>query len=158
MEADSDQTVYDIRTMQQIASDSMSSQRFPMMLLGAFAGLALVLASIGIYGVISYSVAQRVPRDRDSRRPRRREAQYFSAGHWTGSSAGSCRPRDGRGGRARCHPVAVELLASALWGWCDDPVTFVAVSVVLTGAAVLACYIPARQATRVDPMVALRHE
>jgi putative ABC transport system permease protein len=156
--ADSDQTVYDIRTMQQIASDSMSSQRFPMMLLGAFAGLALVLASIGIYGVISYSVAQRVHEIgiRVALGAEKRNIFRLVIGQ------GLRLALAGLAMGAAAALVVTRLLSSfshLLYGvGASDPVTFVAVSVVLTGAAVLACYIPARQATRVDPMVALRHE
>jgi putative ABC transport system permease protein len=156
--AGGDQTVYDLRTMQEIASESMSSQRFPMILLGAFAGLALLLASIGIYGVISYSVTLR--------------------GHEIGiRMALGAGKRDifrmiiGQGLRLALIGLAIgagtaliltRLLSSfshLLYGvTTSDPLTFVSVSGALTGIALLACYIPARRAMRIDPMVALRHE
>jgi predicted permease len=156
--AGSDQTVYDVQTMQQIASESMSSQRFPMILLGAFAALALLLASVGIYGVISYSVARR--------------------GHEIGiRMALGAETRDvlrmviGQGLRLALAGVAIGAVAALilarllssfshlLYGvGTSDPVTFGAVSLVLTAVAVLACYIPARRAMRVDPLVALRYE
>ena len=156
--AGSDQTVYDVQTMQQIASESMSSQRFPMILLGAFAGLALLLASIGIYGVISYSVAQRA-----------REIGIRMA--LGAESTSIFRLVIGQGLRLALAGLAIGAAAALvlprllsgfsrlLYGvGASDPLTFIAVSVVLTATAVLACYIPARRAMRVDPIVALRYE
>ena len=156
--AGTEQPVYNIETMQEITSQSMSSQRFPMILLGVFAGLALLLASVGIYGVISYSVSQRV--------------------HEIGiRMALGAHKRDvfrmviGQGLRLALAGLAIGVAASLiltrllssfsdlLYGvGTSDPVTFVTVTLVLTGVAVLACYIPARRATKVDPMVALRYE
>ncbi|HLW79443.1 MAG TPA: FtsX-like permease family protein, partial [Terriglobia bacterium] len=156
--AGTEQPVYDVQTMQEFASQSMASQRFPMILLGVFAGVALVLASIGIYGVISYSVAQQMheigirvalgARSRDvMRMVIGRGLRLAAAGVATGIV---------------CALILTRLISSLsglLYGvGGSDPVTFVAVSLVLTGAAVFACYIPARRATKVDPMVALRHE
>jgi predicted permease len=155
---DSSQPIYDVHTMQQIASESMSTQRFPMILLGAFAGLALLLASVGIYGVISYSVAQRI--------------------HEIGiRMALGAEKRNifqmviGQGLRLALFGLAIgtasaliltRLLSSfshLLYGvGANDPLTFVAVSLVLAGVAILACFIPARRATHVDPMIALRHD
>ena len=156
--AGSDQTVYDVQTMQQIALESMSSQRFPMILLGAFAGLALLLASIGIYGVISYSVAQR--------------AHEIGIRMALGAENSSIfRLVIGQGLRLTLAGLAIGaaaalLLTRLLSGFshllygvgASDPLTFIAVSVVLTATAVLASYFPARRAMRVDPMVALRYE
>jgi predicted permease len=153
-----DQPVYRIQTMQKIAADSMSSQRFPMILLGAFAGLALLLASVGIYGVISYSVSQRV--------------------HEIGirMALGAERPEIfrmviGQGLRLALAGLAIGAVAALiltrllssfshlLYGvGRSDPITFASVSVLLIGVAVWACYVPARRATKVDPMVALRRE
>jgi len=156
--AGSDQTVYDVQTMRQIASESMSSQRFPMILLGAFAVLALLLASIGIYGVISYSVAQR--------------AHEIGIRIALGAENRSIfRLVIGQGVRLALAGLAIGAAAALvltrllsgfshlLYGVStNDPLTFIAVSVVLAATAVLACYIPARRAMRVDPMVALRYE
>jgi predicted permease len=156
--AGSDQTVYDIRTMQQIASESMSSQRFPMILLGAFAALALLLASVGIYGVISYSVAQRAHEIgiRMALGAEKRNIFRLVIGHGlqlalAGLAIGAA--------AALILTRVIPSFSNLLYGVrASDPVTFVAVSVTLIAVAILACYIPARRATRVDPMVALRHE
>ena len=156
--AGSDQPVYDVKTMQAIVAESMSMQRFPMILLGAFAALALLLASIGAYGVISYSVAQRT--------------------HELGiRMALGAEKRDvfcmviGQGLRLAVAGLGIGLVAAMiltrvlssfsqlLYGVSsNDPITFVVVSLVLTGVAVVACYLPARRAMRIEPMTALRYE
>jgi putative ABC transport system permease protein len=154
----SDPPVYRVRTMQDLISESMSAQRFPMLLLGAFAGLALLLASVGIYGVISYSVAQRV-HEIGIRMALGAEKQNIFlivvgyglrlalAGLVIGTAAAL---------------ILARLLSSfshLLYGvGSNDPLTFIAVSLLLASVAVLACYIPTRRAMRVDPMVALRYE
>jgi predicted permease len=153
-----DQPIYNVQTMQQIASESMSSQRFPMILLGAFATLALVLASIGIYGVISYSVAQRV----------HEIGIRMALGAEKHNIFGMV---IGQGLRLAIAGLAIGAIAAIiltlvlssfshlLYGVAaGDPLTFFAVSLVLTVVAVLACYVPARRAMCVDPMVTLRHE
>ncbi len=153
-----DQPVYNVQTMQQILSESMVSQRFPMILLGGFAGLALLLASVGIYGVISYSVTQRV-----------HEIGIRMA---LGAQKGDVfRMVIGQGLRLALAGLVIGVVAvliltrllsslsELLYGvGSSDPLTFIAVSLVLTGVAVLACYIPARRAMKVDPIVALRYE
>jgi predicted permease len=156
--ADGDETVYNVKTMQEIVSESMSSQRFPMMLLGAFSGLALLLASVGIYGVISYSVAQRVheigirmalgaEKQNIFRLVIGQGLRLVLAGLAIGTAAALILTR------------LLSSFSSLLYGvGASDPVTFLAVSLVLTIVAILACYIPARRAMRVDPMVALRYE
>jgi putative ABC transport system permease protein len=156
--AGSDQPVYDVHTMQQIISESMASQRFPMILLGAFAAVALLLAAVGIYGVISYSVTQRV-----------HEIGIRMA--LGAEKRGIVRMVVGQGLRltlvgvvlgAASALVVTRLLSGfseLLYGVrAGDPATFVSVSFLLTGVAILACYIPAHRATRVDPLVALKYE
>jgi predicted permease len=156
--ARSDQTIYDVRTMRQIVSESMSSQRFPMILLGAFACLALLLASVGIYGVISYSVTQRTHEIgiRMALGAERQNVFRMVIGY------GLRLALVGLVIGAAAALILTRLLASfsqLLYGvGASDPVTFIVVSLVLTSVAVLACYIPARRAMRVDPMVALRYE
>jgi ABC-type antimicrobial peptide transport system permease subunit len=153
-----DQAVYDVRTMQEIASESMSSQRFPMILLEVFAGLALLLASVGIYGVISYSVSQRV-----------HEIGIRMA--LGAERSGIFRMIIGQGLRMALAGLAVGVVAAViltrllssftnlLYGVrASDPATFIGVAVVLAVVALAACYIPARRAVRVEPIEALRHE
>ena len=157
-QASGDQPVYNVQTMQQFVSESMSSQRFPMILLGAFAALALLLATVGIYGVISYSVAQRVheigirmalgaEKDKILRMVIRQGLGLALVGLAIGIASAL---------------VLIRLLSSfssLLYGVRpSDPVTFSGVSLLLITVAGFGCYIPARRATRIDPMVALRHE
>jgi predicted permease len=154
----SDETVYDVHTMQQIVSESMYSQRFPLILLGTFASLALLLASVGIYGVVSYSVAQRTHEIGIRMALGAEKHNIF-------------RMVVGQGLRLSLAGLAIgaivaliltRLLSSfsqLLYGvGTNDPATFIVVSLVLTIVAALACYLPARRAIRVDPMVALRYE
>jgi putative ABC transport system permease protein len=150
--------VYDVRSMQDIISESMSSQRFPMILMGAFAALALLLAFVGIYGVISYSVAQHVHEIgiRMALGAEKQDVFRLVIGH------GLRLALAGLVIGAAAALVLARLISSfsnLLYGvGTGDPATFVSVSLVLTGVAFLACYIPARRATKVDPIVALRHE
>src|SRR5260370_356499 len=156
--AGSDQPIFNVETMQQIVSESMSSQRFPMILLGAFAALALLLASVGIYGVISYSVTQRVHEIgiRMALGAHKRDVFRMVMGQGLRLAAA------GLAIGVAAALILTRLLASfshLLYGVrASDPATYVAVSLALAGVAVLACYIPARRATKVDPMVALRYE
>ncbi|HSY64316.1 MAG TPA: ABC transporter permease [Terriglobales bacterium] len=157
-ESGSDQPVYNVQTMRQIVSESMSSQRFPMILLGVFAGLALVLASVGIYGVISYSVTQRVHEIgiRVALGAEKRNIFQMIIGQ------GFRLALAGLAVGAAAASILVRLLSSfshLLYGvGASDPLTFIVASVLLTGVSICACYIPARRAMRVDPMVALRYE
>jgi predicted permease len=153
-----DQPVYDVRTMQDIASESMSSQRFPMILLEVFAGLALLLASIGIYGVISYSVSQRVHEIgiRMALGAERRDVFRMIIGQ------GLRLALAGLAMGIAAAAILTRLLSSftnLLYGVrAGDPATFVGVAVMLALVALAACYIPARRAMRVEPMEALRYE
>jgi ABC-type antimicrobial peptide transport system permease subunit len=147
-----------VQVMQQALSRSLSSRRFPMILLGVFAGLALLLASIGIYGVISYSVVRRVHEIgiRMALGAERRDVFRMVIGQGlrlalAGVAIGAA--------TALLLTRSLSSFSHLLYGvGAGDPITFLFVSLVLTGVAVLACYIPARRATRVDPMVALRYE
>ncbi|MDQ3743024.1 MAG: ABC transporter permease [Acidobacteriota bacterium] len=153
--ADKNQPVSDVRTMEQIVSESIAPRQFNMLLLGLFAGIAVLLAAIGIYGVISYSVTQRT-----------RELAIRVA---LGASPGDVMRLVVRQGLALTGVglvigtglalVVGRLLQSQLLGASDaDPLTFVGIPLLLTAVALLACYLPARRAAKVDPMIALRYE
>jgi putative ABC transport system permease protein len=144
--------------MQQIASESMSPQRFPMILLGAFAALALLLASVGIYGVVSYSVAQRVHEIgiRMALGAKKRNIFRLVIGQGLRLALAGLAI-----GAASAFVLArlVSSFSHLLYGvGAGDPATFVVVSLVLTAVAIVACYVPARRAMRIDPMTALRYE
>lgn len=157
-QASSDQPIYNFQTMQQIISDSMSEQRFPMILLGAFAGLALLLASVGIYGMISYSVTERVQEigirmalGADKEKVLRlfvgQELKLVLIGVAVGAVGALVLTR------------TLSSLSHLLYlVGSGDPLTFATASIVLIAVAALAGYIPARRAVTVDPMVALRYE
>jgi putative ABC transport system permease protein len=157
-EAGSDQPIYHVRTMQELVSGSMARQRFPMLLLVAFAGLALVLAVVGTYGVMSYSTTRRAheigirmalgaERNHVLRMVIEQGVRLAVTGVAIGATAALILAR------------LVASFSHLLYGvGSADPLTFVGVSVALVGAVILACYMPARRAARFDPMVALRHE
>jgi predicted permease len=152
-----EQVIYAPQTMNEIIAESIASRRFSMMFLGIFAILALVLASIGIYGVVSYLVGQRT---HEIGIRMALGAQRGDVLRWVLSYG------------ARMALVGVALGLGAAFGLtrlltrssllfgvsATDPLTFTGVAVVLTIVALAACWIPARRAMRVDPMIALRHE
>jgi predicted permease len=144
-----------VATLTTLVDDSVSQPRFSMFLLGSFGVLAVLLASIGMYGVISYSVMQR------TQEIGIRMALGAERRNVFGMVLGQGARLAGLGiviGLAAALGVT-RTMASFLYGvQPTDPLTFAAVSLLLVGIALLACYLPARRATRVDPMVALRHE
>ncbi len=152
---DRNQPMSDISTMDQLVQDSVGSRRVTLILLGLFSVLALVLAAIGIYGVISYSVAQRT--------------QEIGIRMALGAARGDVLKMILlQGVRIAAAGIAIGMIASfVLTRYLEtllfqvspgDPATFGAVAAVLAAVALLACYIPARRTLRVDPMTALRYE
>ena len=152
---DPDLAVANIKTMTQVISSSAAGPKFNTFLLGTFAGVALFLAAIGVYGVLAYSVAQ--------------QTHEIGIRMALGAQpAGVMRLMLSQGARLALIGSGIgmvaafflmRLMASLLYGVSPtDPVTFAAVAIVLTCVALAACYIPARRAMRVDPMTALRHE
>ena len=153
-----DQPVYNVQTLQQIASDSMASQRLPMILLGAFAILALLLASVGIYGVLSYSVSQRIQEIgiRMALGAGRRDVLTMIIGQGLRLAiAGLLIGATGALVLTRLLSSFSRLLYRVR---TSDPLTFMTMSLVLVGVSVFACYFPARRAARIDPAIALKYE
>jgi len=154
-EIDKDQPVYDVATMEQLLTKSIAQSRFSTLLLGIFALLALTLTAVGVYGVMSYAIAQRT-----------REIGIRVA---LGAQVNDVlRLVIGQGLRMVLIGVAIGLagagalthaMKSLLFGVSTtDPAVFAMIAVLLTGVALLACYLPARRAAKVDPMVALHYE
>jgi predicted permease len=152
---DKSQPVSDIRTLARIAGESAAQRRFLVVLLGIFAALALILAGVGIYGVLAYSVARRTHEigirmalgaaRGDVMRLVLAQGLRFALFGVVAGFAGAL--------------LLSRILASLLFGVSPtDQVTFALVTTLLALVAFLACYIPARRATKVDPMVALRYE
>ena len=154
-EMSSQQVIYGEETQDQVVARSLAPQRFLMVLLGIFAGLALLLACVGIYGVISYLVGQRTHEIgiRMALGARRGDVLRLILGQGTQLvAAGIAIGIFGAIGLTR-------LMASQLFQISTtDPLTFAAVSLILVLVALTACYLPARRAAKVEPMVALRYE
>ena len=154
-QVDRDQPLTDIRTMEQIKTESVGPNRLRTTLLGVFAGIALLLAAIGIYGVISYSVAQR------THEMGVRLALGASRGNILGLIIRNGMLLSGIGliiGLAGAFALT-RLLTTLLFGVSPtDPVTMGGMAALLVAVALFACYFPARRATVVDPLVALREE
>jgi putative ABC transport system permease protein len=152
---DKDQPVSNVRSMDQVFAAAISTERFQALMLGLFAALALVLACVGLYGVISYSVVQRTheigvrmalgAQSVDVLRLVIRQGMFLT---FTGLAIGIV-----------AGTFVTRVLTDMLFGVTPrDPLTFVGVPVLLLVVAFLACFIPARRATRIDPLVALRYD
>jgi len=154
-EMSNQQVIYAEETMEQVVSRSVASYRFLMILLAAFAALALVLASVGIYGVVSYVVGQRTHEIgvRMALGAQRTDVLRLIL------SGGARLVLIGIGIGVLGSLALTRVMASQLFMVsATDPLTFVAVSFVLVVVALVACYVPARRAASVDPTVALRYE
>jgi putative ABC transport system permease protein len=154
-EVDKDQPVSSVATMEEVLSDSIARQRFSMLLLAIFAGVALVLAAVGIYGVMSCSVAQRT----------HEIGIRMALGAQTGAVL---KLAVGYGLKLVIPGLVIGLviafaltrvMTSLLFGVTPtDPATFTLISLILLVVALVASYIPARRATKVDPIIALRYQ
>jgi predicted permease len=155
LQLDPELPIDDLRLLQTLIDDSLIARRSPALLAGIFAGVALLLAGIGLYGVMAYTVAQRT--------------REFGIRLALGAPRGAVlRLVFGQGTRLAALGLALGLIVALLLGGylssllfdvsARDPLTFVAIAALLAVVAALACWLPARRATKVDPMIALRAE
>jgi predicted permease len=152
---DAEQPISDVRTMDERIGRSLESRRFNMILLAAFAVLALALAAIGIYGLIAYAVTERTHEIgvRLALGAQRRDVMAMIVAQGMAMTAA------GTAAGIVSALLVTRLMSSLLFGVSTvDPITFTAIPVLLAAVAFVACYVPARRATRVDPLVALRTE
>jgi putative ABC transport system permease protein len=152
---DKDLPVTDVESFPEAVGASVAQERFRTLLMSSFSGIALILAAVGIFGVISYSASQRTHEIgiRMALGAQQHNVLRLILGQGTKLAL------LGLGTGAAAALPLTHLMAGLLYGVsATDPLTFGAVGIVLLGVAVTACYIPARRAMRVDPMVALRHE
>jgi putative ABC transport system permease protein len=147
--------VFGVRTLEEVVSKFLSQRRFALELLGVFAGVALLLASIGIYGVMAYTFSQRTNEIgiRMAMGAQRGDIFRIAVGE------GALIVAFGLAGGLAGSLVLTRFLQTMLFDVRPtDPITFATISALLAAVALAACFVPARRATRVDPLVALRHE
>ncbi|HEX8179602.1 MAG TPA: ABC transporter permease [Pyrinomonadaceae bacterium] len=152
---DPDQPVYAVRTMDEQLSERRAQRRFNMLLLGLFAGLALALAAVGLYGVMAYTVTQRTHELAVRMALGARAADVFRLVVGRGMLLAAVGIAVGFAASLALTRLMTGLLFSVS---ATDPATYAAVSFLLASVALAGCLVPARRATKVDPMVALRYE
>jgi len=152
---DREQPLSRIQPLEDVIAGSIAPRRFNTLLLGIFAALALLLAAVGVYGVISYTVAQRTREIGLRMALGARRSDVLKLVVKQGMSLALA----GVGAGLAASFALTRLMANLLFGVSpSDPLTFGVIALSLVAVATLACYLPARRATKVDPMVALRHD
>jgi ABC-type antimicrobial peptide transport system permease subunit len=152
---DADLPIANVTTLAALVDDSTAQTRFTLFLVGSFAGLALILATIGLYGVVSYSVQQRTHEIgiRISVGATRRDVLSMVL------RSGARLAGVGIVAGLLAAWAVTRMMSSFLYGMRPtDPLTFTAVAALLLGVALLACYLPARRAAGIDPLIALKYE
>jgi putative ABC transport system permease protein len=152
---DKDLPVTDVESFPEAIASSLARERFRTMLMSSFSGLALILAGVGIFGVISYSASQRTHEIgiRIALGAQPYDVLRLILGQGTKLAL------LGLGAGALIALLLTHFMSTLLYGVsATDPLTFGVVCLILFSVAMIACYVPSRRATRVDPIVALRHE